>query len=368
MVLTACLSASPSPLSPTVVSVTPQVTFALAPTSVCRAATQVRFTPEVSGRWIENAVAQWELHAEGEASVLSRGEWHPGVGELLVVFPQAMPLAPGRYRLTLYGGDTSLAEHVFTVSGEAAAVTAFALAMTPNGQAVTRLDSGVRHFYLRYAYAGVCLGMPYWVSVRLGDELICSSNATLPQESGVEIIPCYRKDGAALEEGVYTAEIMLLGEVYHRDTFEVGTLPTPTPLPPTATPTLMPTATPPVVPPTCMPLFAATGLSPEGEPFLPKDRFEWYSQVIYVGTRCENLPSAVSWLSVWYRNGQRVREAGGVWSGGSGTGTVWDSLTGTAAAPFLPPGTYTVSLTLAGSTPLTTTFRLIPYVKPSPQP
>jgi hypothetical protein len=263
-------------------------------------------------------------------------------------------------------GDVHLANHTFTIDEDSAAITAFALAMSPTGPTVARLDAGVQHFYLRYIYADACLGTPYWVSVRYNDVLICTHDATLPQESGVETVPCYRKDGAALEDGVYEAELTMMGQVYHRDTFEVGTAPTP--LPPTATPTLAPTATPAPLPLACAPLFAAAGLTPDGEPFLPKDSFEWYSQVIYVGAQCENLPSTVSWESAWYRNGKPVRTASGVWSGSGGVGTVWDSITGVLRAPFLPGGTYMVSLTLEGSEPLTTTFRLIPYVKPESQP
>jgi len=286
--------------------------------------------------------------------------------ELFVAFPKGAALRPGRYRLILSVGDLQMADHAFTVDEDSAAITAFALAMAPTGPNVTRLATGIQHFYLRYTYADACLGTPYWISVRHNDVIICTHNATLPQESGVETIPCYRKDGAVLEDGAYEVELTMMGQVYHRDTFEVGDAPTPPP--PTATPTLAPTATPTPLPLACVPLFAAAGLAPDGEPFLPKDRFEWYSQVIYVGTRCENLPYAMSWESAWYRNGKPVRTATGVWSGSGGDGMVWDSITGIPRAPFLPSGTYTVSLTLEGSAPLTTTFRLIPYVKPETQP
>jgi len=101
---------------------------------------------------------------------------------------------------------------------------------------------------------------------------------------------------------------------------------------------------------------------------LPQQRFEWYSQVIYVGTQCEGLRPGTRWQSVWYRNGVNVRAAGGVWQETGGAGVIWDSITGIPGAPFLLPGEYTVVLTLDGSVPLTTTFRLIAYVKPEPQP
>jgi hypothetical protein len=363
--LAACTTTSESPPASTPSEV-PQVTFVVAPTSICQIATQIRFTPQVTGQWADDVTAHWELSVDGDVTVLSQGEWKPDMKELLVAFPKGAALPSGRYRLTLRMGDVQLAEHTFTIAEDSAAMTAFTLAMVPTGPTVERLDAGVQHFYLRYTYADACLGTPYWVSVRYNDALICMHDATLPQASGVETIPCYREDGAALEDGVYEAELTMMGQVYHRDTFDVGAAPTP--LPPTATPTLAPTATPMPLPLTCAPLFAAAGLTPDGEPFLPKDRFEWYSQVIYVGTQCKNLPTAVSWESEWYRNGQRIREANGMWSGSGGEGTVWDSITGIPRAPFLLGGMYTVSLTLEGYAPLTTTFRLIPYVKPETQP
>ncbi|HQE91427.1 MAG TPA: hypothetical protein PLH19_01245 [Anaerolineae bacterium] len=359
--LVACAPTSGLPAGGTS-STPPQVTFVVAPTSLCQIATQVRFVPQVTGPWADDVTVHWELSAENDATLLNQGEWQPAMKELVVPFPNNTALPPGRYRLTLRMGNEPAVAHTFTIDEDAAAITAFSLAMTPTGPAVEQLDAGVRHFYLRYTYANACLGTPYWVAVRHHGELICTHDATLPQTSGVEAIPCYRKDGAVLEDGVYEAELTMLGHVYHRDTFAVGAAPTP--LPPTPTSTVAPTATPTPLPLVCTPLFAAAGLTPEGEPYLPKDSFEWYSQALYVGTRCENLSSNTSWKSAWYRNGQLVREASGAWAGVGGAGTVWDSITGVPRAPFLPGGTYTVSLTLEGSTPLTTTFRLIPYVKP----
>lgn len=344
----------------------PRVTVASAPATVCQAATQIRFTPEVAGPWADDVTAQWVLTAEGDATVLNQGEWRPDMKELLVAFPKGAALAPGRYRLTLRMGDALLAEHTFTVNADSTTITAFALAMAPTAPSVPQLASGVQHFYLRYTYADACLGAPYWITVRHNDALVCTYSATLSQASGVETAPCYRKDGAALEDGEYTVELTMMGRVYHHAAFEVGpsATATPTPLPPTVTPTIAPTVTPTPLPVVCGPLFAAAGLTPDGAPFLPRDRFEWYTQVVYVGTQCVNLPSAVAWESAWYRNGRRVREANGMWEGSGGVGTVWDSITGVPNAPFLPGGTYTVSLTLAGDAPLTTTFRMIPYVKP----
>jgi len=71
---------------------------------------------------------------------------------------------------------------------------------------------------------------------------------------------------------------------------------------------------------------------------------------------------------MWYRNGVNVRAASGVWEATSGAGVIWDSITGIPGAPFLLPGEYTVTLTLDDTAPLTTTFRLIAYVRPEPEP
>ncbi len=363
--LVACTPNTASPPTPTPLS-PPQVTFDAAPDTLCQAATQIRFTPETLDIWPITVKAQWTLSREGESAVLSQGEWQPGMGELFVAFPNGEALSPGRYTLALRADGVSLGEHTFAITEDTTAVTSMELTLTPSGPALTRLPGGTQHFYLRYTYQGACPGAPYWIAVRRGDALVCSHNATLPQTDGTESVACYRKDGAPLEDGDYHAELTLMGRTEHTLAFEVGDVPVPTP---TATATIAPTATPEPPPPlVCAPPFAAAGLSPGGEPFLPQQRFEWYSQVIYVGTQCEGLRPGTRWQSVWYRNGVNVRAAGGVWQETGGAGVIWDSITGIPGAPFLLPGEYTVVLTLDGSVPLTTTFRLIAYVKPEPQP
>lgn len=364
-VLSACTSTTPPPPTPTPL-VPPQVTFDAAPDTVCQAATQIRFTPKALDVWPITVKAQWTLSREGENTVLSQGEWQPGMGELFIAFPKGEALPPDRYTLALHADGVSLGAHTFAIAEDTAAVTSLGLALTPSGPALTRLPGGTQHFYLRYTYQGACPGAPYWIAVRHGDTLVCSHNATLPQADGTESVACYRKDGAPLEDGDYHAELTLMGRTEHTLAFAVGDAPAPTP---TATATSAPPATPEPPPAlVCALPFAAAGLTPGGEPFLPQDRFEWYSQVIYVGTQCEGLSLGTTWESVWYRNGVNVRTASGAWNATDGTGVIWDSITGIPRAPFLLPGEYTVTLTLDGSTPLTTTFRLIAYVRPEPEP
>ncbi|MGC9394305.1 MAG: hypothetical protein ACP5J4_05575 [Anaerolineae bacterium] len=366
--LAACTSNTAIPPTPTPLS-PPQVTFDAAPDTVCQAATQIRLAPEALDVWPITVKAEWALTREGESAVLSEGEWQPGMGELFVAFPKGEALPPGRYTLALHADGVSLGEHTFAITDETAAVTTLGLALTPSGPALTRLPGGTQHFYLRFTYRGACPGAPYWIAVQHEDAIACSHNATLLQAEGIESVACYRKDGTPLEDGDYHAELTLMGRTQHTLAFTVGDDPTPIPTAaPTTTATPAPTATPEPLPLVCAPPFAAAGLTPEGEPFLPQERFEWYSQVIYVGTQCEGLLPGTTWESAWYRNGANVRMASGVWNETEVAGVVWDSITGIPRAPFLLPGEYTVVITLDNSIPLTTTFRLIAYVKPSPEP
>ncbi|MBN2392546.1 MAG: hypothetical protein JXR84_17580 [Anaerolineae bacterium] len=365
--LTACASHTTSPPSPTPLS-PPQVTFKAAPDTLCQAATQIRLTPEAFDVWPITVKAQWTLTHEGENAALSEGEWQPGMGELFVAFPKGEALPPGRYTLALHADGVSLGEHTFAITDETAAITSLDLALTPSGPALTQLPGGTQHFYLRYTYQGACPGAPYWITVRhaSSDDIVCTHNATLLQAEGTESVACFEKNGAPLEDGDYHAELTLMGRTQHTLDFKAGDDPTPTP---TATATTVPTSTPEPPPPlVCATPFAAAGLTSEGEPFLPQNRFEWYSQVVYVGTQCEGLSPGTTWESTWYRNGKNVRTASGVWNEIDSAGVVWDSITGIPGAPFLLPGEYTVVLALDDSTPLTTTFRLIAYVKPSPEP
>lgn len=365
--LTACTAPSlpsPTPLHP------PQITFDAAPDTLCQAATQIRFTPKALGEWPITIKAAWTLTREGDSTTLSQGEWQPGMGELFVAFPKGEALPPGRYTLALRADGVSLGEHTFAIAEDTAAITSFDLAFTPTSPALPQLPGGTQHFYLRYTYQDACPGAPYWITVRHGDAIICSHTATLPQAHGTESVSCYHKNGAPLEDGTYHAELTLMGRTEHVFTFTVGDDPTPTPTA-TATATVAavvaPTATPAPPPLVCASLFAAAGLTPAGDPFLPQERFEWYSQVVYVGTKCEGLRPGTPWESVWYRNDANVHAASGVWNEMDGAGVIWDSITGIPRAPFLLPGEYTVSLTIEGHIPLTTTFRLIAYVKPEPE-
>lgn len=363
--LSACASNTASPPTPTPL-IPPQVTFDAAPDTLCQAATQIRFTPEALDSWPITVKAQWTFSREGENTVLSQGEWQPGMGELFVAFPKGEALPPGRYTLALSADGVSLGEHTFAITADTAAVTSLELALTPSGPVLSRLPGDTQHFYLRYTYQGACPGAPYWITVRHGDAIICTHNATLSAAKGTESVPCYRNDGAPLEDGDYHAELTLMGRTQHTLAFQVGDDPTPIP---TATSTATPPPTPEPPPPLiCAPPFAAAGLTPEGEPFLPQNRFEWYSQVIYVGIRCEGLLPGTTWESAWYRNGVNVRAASGVWNQMNSAGVIWDSITGIPGAPFLLPGEYTVALSLGSNEPLTTTFRLIAYVKPEPEP
>ena len=73
------------------------------------------------------------------------------------------------------------------------------------------------------------------------------------------------------------------------------------------------------------------------------------------------------WATEWYRDGTLVHTLDGAWQGPS-EGVVWDSITGQEGAPFLLPGTYTVTFALDATAPLTAEFRLIPYVIPETPP
>jgi hypothetical protein len=98
-----------------------------------------------------------------------------------------------------------------------------------------------------------------------------------------------------------------------------------------------------------------------------RESFEWYTQAIYAGRGCSQLSPATRWRATWYRNGEPARTTTGTWDGGS-RGVVWDSVTGVITAPFLLPGTYSVTLNIAGVESQTATFDVIPYVTPEPTP
>ncbi len=325
---------------------------------------QIRLTPKVTGEWPDDEKATWELTTAKGTTGLNQGEWQPSMSELLVPFPDGKALSPGEYRLHLRLDDDTVADYTFTIGDETTMITALSLTMSPDGPEIARLEENVQHFYLRYTYQGACLGAPYWITVYRGEDIICNHNTTLAQTSGTEAVACYSQKGAPLSQGTYRAELTMMDQTQHNLTFEVGKPPvTPTP---TATLTVTPSPTPrPQL--ACDPLFTAVGLTSAGEPFLPQQRFEWYSQVIYAGTRCRNLTHDITWETQWYRNGVMVHSVNGVWEGAR-EGIVWDSITGIPGAPFLLPGTYTVTFTLDSTAPLTAEFRLIPYVKSETSP
>ncbi len=364
--LTAC-----TPTSSTVVPVAsvppalPHVTFTQTPDIVCQSAAQIRLVPRITGAWPREVSATWQLTASSNSDVLDQGTFSPEAEHLFIPFPEGKSLPPGDYTLTLYLQDTKLAEHTFSVSGEAPAIRDILLTLTPAGPIVSKLANHTYLFYLQIIYEGACPGAPLWVSVRHKEQAVCVSNKTVSTASGTHMVPCYRAEGNVLEPGTYRVDASLMGQADAQQEFEVEAPP------PTSTPTLLPTPTPPPPPTptphplTCKSLFAATGLKPEGQPFLPQEIFDWYSQSIYVGSQCQHIPSDMAWQSAWYRNGETVRETQGVWTGGP-EGTVWDSITGAPGAPLLLPGDYTVTLTLAATTELTTSFHILYYPQPTP--
>ena len=318
------------------------------PEALCRDATQMRLQPVVEGEWPADAVAAWEIRPEGEIAVVASGAWTPQARGLYVAFPDGESLPPGDYRLQIAVGDAVIAEHAFVIRGVGPQLRALSLALTPEGQALSTLEVRPHVVYLRYVYEGVCPGAPLWLTVKRAGETVCNRTLTLESQSGERAVACYRADGAPLEAGVYEATASLGGA--NADlTFQLGAAPEPTP-----TPTAV------VYDPICKAPFAAVGLTPAGGPYRPQERFEWYTQSVYVGAGCQDLPSGLFWEIRWYRDGEEVRAYRARWSGDA-EGVLWDALTGTEAAPFLPPGTYTATLTLADEPPVEVGFRIFAY-------
>ncbi len=357
----ACVPASPTaptPVLPPIPSeAAQQVTGVHAPAALCRSATHLRLRPEIASAWPITATATWRLTPADETAMLSAGAWHPDQGELFVDFPGGEPLAPGRYIVHLEADSEIVARHTFTVTATPPTVTALTLALTPDGPKVARLTAETRHFYVRYEYEGGCTGAPIWVVVRRGEATVCKRSFTLTAVAGQGAVACYREDGAPFDAGAYRAALTLMGEPSREVAFEIG--PPPTPIP---TQTPAPTATP---APDCGPLVISAGLTPDGDPVLVRESFEWYTQAIYAGRRCSQLSPATTWQATWYRNGEPARTTKGAWDGAS-RGVVWDSVTGVITAPFLLPGAYSVTLEIAGAGAPTAAFDVIPYVTPEP--
>ena len=360
----ACLPTSPT--APTIVLPTisseaaQQITWVNAPASLCRSATHLRLRPEIAGAWPITATLTWRLTPADAATLLNEGAWQPDLPEMFVDFPEGEPLAPGQYivhlEANLKADSEVIARHTFTVTATHPMVTDLTLAMTPDGPEVARLAAETRHFYVRYEYEGACTGAPIWVVVRRGEATVCKRSLTLTAVAGQSAVACYREDGAPFEAGAYRAALTLMGEPSREVAFEIG--------PPPPTPTPVPTTTP---TPDCGPLVISAGLTPDGDPVLVRESFEWYTQAIYAGRRCSHLSPATRWEATWYRNGEPARTTDGTWDGAS-SGMVWDSITGVITAPFLLPGAYSVTLEIAGAGAQTAAFDVIPYVTPEPTP
>jgi hypothetical protein len=277
-----------------------------------------------------------------------------------MAFPNGEPLPPNTYTVSLLWREIEVANHAFVVSDVAPTITALTVATTPgddieapDAEPGVRLSEGIRHFYVRYAYEGGCIGSPYWITVSDQSETtVCRQSGTLSKIDGHGAAACYQASGAIFDEGSYQATMVLMGETERSVPFDIG------PDAPTATPE--PTSTPAPAAPTCGEPFAAAGLNPDGEPFLTASLFDWYTQVVYVGADCENLQPNTRWKSVWYRQGAITREAEGQWSGPE-QGVVWDSLTGSEGNPFLAPGAYTVTLEIGATTSITVAFSIFGY-------
>lgn len=348
--LGACGSLTPerATLNPQPTATIPSLRWMDAPQTLCRDATQMRLQPVVEGEWPANAAAAWVVRPDDNPTVIASGMWTPQDRDLYIAFPNGEPLVPGDYQINVAMNGTTVLSHAFSVRGTGPQLRSFSAALTPTGTAITSLAELPHVIYLRYVYEGVCPGAPLWITVRHEGETICNRNTTVQAQSGEDATACYRDDGAPFEAGTYEATLTLIGSEEARSTFDLGAEPEPTKTPE------------PIYEPVCEPPFAAVGLTPDEKPHLPKERFEWYTQSVYVGAQCRGLPPRFFWVIRWYRDGEEVRVHRGRWTGGE-AGLLWDTLTGTEASPFLPPGTYTTTLALADKSPLTVNFRVVAY-------
>ncbi len=354
LLLSACGQATSAPNTPaadlTPATPLPSLRFVNPPTLLCRNATQLRLRPIVEGAWPADTVATWDVRPTAETTVIAEGTWTLKERDLFIALPDGTPIIPGDYVFTFYVNDTEIAEHAFTVQATSPQLEAISLGLTPSGPEITTLQERPRVFYVRYTYDAVCPGTPLWITVTREGETILNRDLTLQASQGAGSVACYLEDGGIFEPGRYEATLTLAGgEERHLD-FELGKTPEPEE-----------TETPDVQMPVCETPLTAMGLTPGGEPYRPLERFEWYTQAVYVVTDCRNIPDGLRWIARWYRNGEEVRVHRGQWTGDE-SGVIWDTLTGTEEAPFLRAGTYTTTLSLGGSTLLETDFRVIPYV------
>ena len=336
----------------------PTVRFLQAAPTLCRDATQLRLDVQVAGPIIQNEKASWSLYRKGKDQPLNQGPWSGESGELYIPFPDGSPLQPGDYEIRVKWQDRSLTRQPFTIQAEAPSVEKLGIALTPDGETQSQLMPGIRHIYVQLTYDNACPGAPYWLTVTQKDAVVCKQNGGLDAQRGMVAIPCYQNDGQAFGEGTYDVTVTLMDDIRSTQTFAV-TSPSPTPTP-TSTPSPSPTPTPTPLTPVCAPLFTAAGLTPEGEPFLSSSLFDWYTQVVYVGTECDHLVAGTTWQSTWYRDGEQVRTQEGRWAG-EPKGVIWDSLTGVPGSPFLIPGTYTITLKIEATAPLTAEIEVLSY-------
>jgi hypothetical protein len=338
----ACTPRTTSP-SPSPTRAIPAASLLTAPDLVCGSATQMRLQLQVSENLSADDPGAWELIGPRNAQVTTGG-WIVRDGAVLIPFPNNAPLPPGQYSLHLHWREAELAGHTFTIGPPIPTLEMLDVSVVPGGTPAPTLwmESPLRLFYINYAFEDACAGTPYWISTQnAAGETVCIHNGVLESADGTGTVPCYDVDETPFAAGWYETTMTLPGEVSRTVSFEIA-VPKPTATPP-------PTQTP--RPPTvmCETSFTAAGITPEGEAYLPRSFFEWYTVAIYTGRVCRNLQPGTPWRSTWSRQGTRVREINGLWEGPP-TGLVWDVLTGVPANPFMPPGTYTVTLEIAGNT------------------
>jgi hypothetical protein len=307
---------------------------------------------QVTGPEVRGTEPTWALYRQHQDAPLNQGPWSGGSGELYIPFPDGNPLSPGTYEVAIEWHGEPLARQAFTIQSEPPGIEDLWITITPEGEPQRRLNPEIRHFYVQLAYDGACPGAPYWLTVTHNGEVACKQSGGLPQQAGTTSIPCYRDGGRAFAEGVYDVTVTLMDDVQSTEAFEIAAPA------PTATP--QPTGTPSPGPAVCGPLFTAAGVTPEGEPFLPLTLFDWYTQAVYAGAECDLLTPGTPWESTWYRNGEPTRTHSGLWMG-EPEGVIWDSLTGVPGSPFLVPGTYTITLKIEATDPLTAEMRVLAY-------
>jgi len=181
---------------------------------------------------------------EGEAVAEGSGTWDQGAsGSTWVALDSREPLEPGSYRLELYIEGTMVAVADFTVAGEAGTSAfgpiTFASGIDANDQPLnpgTRFPSGLEELYVFWEYTGMRDGMAWEERWLLDREELARFEATWQWgESGLFRDRIYRESGRPLDDGTYTLELYVEGELVQSGTAVIGSgaAPTPTPLPPT---------------------------------------------------------------------------------------------------------------------------------------